>query len=296
MLQESGIWTTPNLLALAAFLLGLLLSSAVWVLLSRRVVRKQGNAVQREFDREVAALRRRQQLEKMDAIGKLAGGVAHSFNNYLTSILGYSELILETTPSTDPSRHGIEAIRKSAERGSEFTRQLFILNRRQALQLEVLSLNTVLSNMEQTLRGQVGEAIELRITSDGQLGSVKTDRSQMELVITNLVMNARDSLPNGGQITVNAGNVDFAEPFILDFCELKPGPYVQLEIRDNGSGMDEALRQHAFEPFAMPKQKSRGSGLALALVYSMIRQNGGDISVTSEPGKGTTFRVFLTRL
>jgi two-component system, cell cycle sensor histidine kinase and response regulator CckA len=296
MLQESGIWTTPNLLALAAFLLGLLLSSAVWVLLLRRVVRKQGNAVQREFEREVAALRRRQQLEKMDAIGKLAGGVAHSFNNYLTSILGYSELILETTPSTDPSRHGIEAIRKSAERGSEFTRQLFILNRRQALQLEVLSLNTVLSNMEQTLRGQIGEAIELRITSDGQLGSVKTDRSQMELVITHLVMNARDSLPNGGQITVSARNVDFSEPFILDFCELKPGPYVQLEIRDNGTGMDEALRQHAFEPFAMPKQKSKGSGLALALVYSMIQQNGGDISVTSEPGKGTTFRIFLTRL
>lgn len=284
------------MLVLAAFFFGLVVASAVWLLLLRRNIRSNANAIRSEFERDTAAMRRSLQREKMDAIGKLAGGAAHSFNNYLTSILGYSELILETAPSADPSRHGIESIKKAAERGSEFTRQLFILNRRQALQLEVLSLNTVLSNMEPALRGQIGEAIDLRITYDGKLGAVKTDRSQMEQVITNLVLQARDNLPNGGQIAVSARNIDLAELFILDFCELKPGPYVQLEVRDSGGGMDEALRRHAFEPFAMPKQKSKGGGLALAIAYNIIQQNGGDISVTSEPGKGTTFTVYLPRL
>jgi signal transduction histidine kinase len=268
----------------------------LWLLLLKRNSRSITTAVRRELERDAAALRRSLQREKMDAIGKLAGGVAHSFNNYLTSILGYSELILESAPAADPSRHGIESIKKAADRGSEFTRQLFILNRRQALQLEVLSLNTVLGNMEPALRGQIGEAIELRITTDDQLGTVKADRSQMEQVITNLVQYARDSLLNGGQVAISARNVDFAEPFILDFCELKPGRYVQLEVRDNGDGMDEALRLHAFEPFSVSKQKSRGGGLALAIGYAMVQQNGGDIAVTSEPGKGTTFRVFLPRV
>jgi signal transduction histidine kinase len=284
------------MLTLVGFLVGIVAASAVWALLLRRSVRKQTEAIRRDAEREVAGLRRGQQREKMDAIGKLAGGVAHSFNNYLTSILGYSELLLETTAAIDPSRHGIEAIRKSAERGSEFTRQLFILNRRQALQLEVLSLNTVLSSLEPNLRGQLGDTIELRLTADGALGTVKTDRSQMEQAITQLVIYSRDNLPGAGLIEIGARNVDLESPLILDFCELKAGPYVLLEIRDNGPGMEQAQLRRAFEPFSIPRQKSKGSGLALAIAYNMIQQNGGEITINSESGKGTAFRVYFPRL
>ncbi len=295
MLAESVWWTSNNLLAVTFLLLALLIAAAVWIALLNSRLRKNTEAQHKQTERDVAAERRQQQLQRMEAIGKLASGVAHSFNNYLTSILGFSELLLEMVPPNDASRDGIQAIHKSATRGTEFTRQLFALNRKQSLQMELLNLNELLGNMDKSLHNLLGGKIELRVVLDSQLGPAMIDRSQTELVIANLVQSARDSLPSGGQITIETRNVDFAEPFISGICELKAGPYVQLVIRDNSAGMDEQTRAHIFEPFFLPKQKSKGGGLVIGLAYSIVKQSGGDIAVASEAGKGTAFSIYLPR-
>jgi len=295
MLDDSGWLTAPNTMTLAGLSLGVIAAAASWFILLNWRVRRKTELIRRQIELEASTERREQQMQRMEAIGRLAGGVAHSFNNYLTSILGFSELLLESLPAKDLSRDGIATIHKSAQRGTEFTRQLYALSRKQALQLEILNLNTIVANMEAVLRGLTGERIELSMALAEPLGSVRTDKAQIEQVIITLVQTARDASPNGGRFTIETRNVDFAEPFIQDLCQLKAGPYVRLSIGDNGAGMDENTRLHIFEPFFLSKQKSRGSGLALALVYSVIKQSNGDISVASEVGKGTTFSVYFRR-
>jgi len=295
MLADSGWWTLRTLSAACALLLFLLAASAAWIVVLLARARKNAELVRLETERAAAAESRKQHAHRMEAVGRLAGGAAHTFNNHLTSILGFSELVLEMIPPKDSCRDAIEAIHRAATRGSEFTRQLFALNRKQSLQLELLNLNTLLSEMEPALRNLAGGKIDLRLALDAKLGSAMLDRPQTEVVVTNLVSAARDALPEGGQITVETKNVEFSHPFLRDTCELKPGAYVQMVISDNGAGLDENTRAHIFEPFYLPKQRSKGGGLALALVYGIVKQSNGEVCVSSEVGRGTTFAAYFPR-
>lgn len=296
MLADSGLWTLRTLSAACVLLLLLLIGAACWIFVLLARARRKEESVRLERERAEAAGRRQQQIQRLEAIGRLAGGAAHSFNNHLTSILGFSELLLEAGPNANSGRDAIEAIHRAAMRGSEFTQQLFALNRKQSLQLELLNPNTLLKEIEAALRKLAGEKIDLRMTLDGGLGSAMLDRAQTQIVLTNLVSAARDGLPNGGRISIETRNVEFSHPLLRDICELKPGSYVQIAVNDSGAGMDENTRLHIFEPFFLPKQKSRGGGLALALAYSIVRQSNGDISVSSAAGSGTTFTVYFPRL
>jgi two-component system cell cycle sensor histidine kinase/response regulator CckA len=295
MLADLGWLTSPTPLTLVGLSLAVVVVVASWIILLNLSVRRKIEIIRRRLEREAGVEKRQQQAQRMEAIGRLAGGVAHSFNNYLTSILGFSELLLESLPTKDLSRDGIEAIHKAAQRGTEFTRQLYALSRKQSLQLEILNLNSVVEGLEPALRGLAGDRLQLSLDLAEQLGSVRTDKAQIEQVITVFVQTARDAGAEGGRVTIETRNADFSEPFVQDLCELKPGPYVRLSISDNGAGMDENTRLHIFEPFFLPKQKSRGSGLALAMAYSVVRQSNGNIAVASEVGKGTTFSIYYCR-
>lgn len=232
----------------------------------------------------------------MEAILRLARGVAHDFNNYLTAILGYSELLLETMPDDAPPHHFIEAIHKSAQNAAAFSRELLAASRRQVLQLEVVSLNAVVRDMEKTLREMIGGNIDFNVLLDNLDGKVKVDVPQTGQAIINLVLHARDSLSTGGKITIETRNVDLSEVSVSTYAEMNPGPYVLLSVIDNGSGMNETERAQIFEPFFLPKLRRSGSGLSLAAAHGIIRQSGGDILVQSEAGKGTTFQVCLPRI
>ncbi len=296
MQGEPEPWTLHTLSAVCIILLVLLAAAVAWIIILRVRTKKSIRKAHAEMEQAMAAERRKQQVQRMEAIGRLAGGVAHSFNNHLTSILGFSELLLEMILPKESCRDPIDAIHRAATRGSEFTQQLFALNRKQSLQMELLNLNSLLNGMDQSLRSLVGGKIELSMELDGGLGQAMLDRSHTEMLITSLVTSAREALPNGGQVTIKTKNVDFDRPFLSDFFELKSGSYVELTIRDNGCGMDEDTRGHIFEPYFLPKQKTKGGGLALALAYSTIKQSSGEVSVASEQGKGTTFSAYFPRV
>jgi PAS domain S-box-containing protein len=224
--------------------------------------------------------------QKMEAVGQLAGGVAHDFNNILVVITGYAELLLQRhLDEADPIRRYVEEIRKAGERATTLTRQLLAFSRKQMLQLEVLNLNDVVANMENMLR---------RLTPG--LGQVKTDWGQLEQVIMNLAVNARDAMSQGGKLTVETDNIELDETYTHQYLEVIPGPYVMLAVSDTGIGMDTETQSHLFEPFFTTKEAGKGTGLGLATSYGIIKQSGGHIAVYSEPGKGTTFKVYLPRL
>jgi len=233
------------------------------------------------------------QAQKMEAVGQLAGGIAHDFNNVLTAILSTSELILLELGATDPHREDLEEIKRSANRAAALTRQLLAYSRRQVLQPRVTDLNTVVANVDRMLRRLLGEQVTLVQSLDPELGRVRADRGQVEQILVNLAMNAGDAMPEGGRLTIATANVsvipDDAGPAV-------DGPYVMLGVSDTGTGMDEATRSRIFEPFFTTKGRGQGTGLGLATVYGIVRQSGGVIRVTSEPGAGATFRIFLPRV
>lgn len=237
------------------------------------------------------------QAQKMDAIGRLAGGVAHDFNNILTAILGYSELLLEHLAPNDPMRRQIEEIRAAAERAATLTRQLLIFSRKQELTVEVLDINAGITNIETLLRRLIGEDIELVTHLKTEDGCIQADASQLEQVLMNLVVNARDAMPHGGTLTIETANVDLASDYPGLLPDNKPGgPYVMLSVSDTGVGMSKEVQSHLFEPFFTTKEKGKGTGLGLSTVYGIVKQNGGLISVCSEPGKGSTFKVYFPRI
>jgi PAS domain S-box-containing protein len=234
------------------------------------------------------------QATKMDAIGRLAGGVAHDFNNQLTAILGYTELILRKTTPDDPLRKTAEEIRKAGERSAALTHQLLAFSRRQILEPAVLDLNVVIADMHLMLQRLIGEDIKLVTIPEDDLGQMKADLSQMEQIIMNLVVNAREAMPDGGQLTIETTNSTLDARYCEQHPGARPGQYVTLVISDTGVGMSEEVQSHLFEPFFTTKDQ--GTGLGLATVYGIIKQHDGSIWCYSEEGKGTTFKVHLPRV
>ena len=236
------------------------------------------------------------QSAKMEAVGMLAGGIAHDFNNLLTIINGYSDILLNALPAADPNRNSVEQIMKAGERAAALTHQLLSYSRRQVLQPKFLSLNQLLTGMEAMLRRLIGEDIELCFAHGRQLGQVNADPGQIEQVVMNLAVNARDAMPRGGKLSIETSNVELDEYCSSQHIAMKPGKYVALVVGDNGSGMDPETRAHLFEPFFTTKAQGRGTGLGMTTVFSIVKQSGGGVEVSSEPGKGTSVTVYLPRI
>jgi two-component system, cell cycle sensor histidine kinase and response regulator CckA len=236
------------------------------------------------------------QSQKMEAIGRLAGGVAHDFNNLLTAIIGYSQMALARLPPGDPMRKDIGEIEKAGHRAAGLTSQLLAFSRRQVIQPKVLDLNAVVVEVSKLLNRLIGEDVELKTSLDPETGFVKADRGQIEQIIVNLAINSRDAMPGGGRLTVETANVDLDESYAAEHVDARAGPHVMLAISDNGSGIDKETRLHIFEPFFTTKEQGKGTGLGLSTVYGIVKQNGGHIGLYSEPGRGTTFKVYLPRI
>ncbi|MFI5197886.1 MAG: PAS domain S-box protein [Thermoanaerobaculia bacterium] len=234
------------------------------------------------------------QSQKMEAIGRLAGGVAHDFNNLLTAILGYADLLISSNP-TDDVKSSADEIRKAGERAASLTKQLLAFSRKQLLQPRVLDLNEVLAETDSLLRRVLGEDVTLVAERDPHLWRVKADPIQIQQVILNLAVNARDAMPDGGVLRVATRNVTLKAASLLEFPNVTEGDYVLLEVSDAGHGMDAETLSHAFEPFFTTKERGKGTGLGLSTVYGIVRQSGGHIHIESEPGKGTRVLVYLAR-
>jgi two-component system cell cycle sensor histidine kinase/response regulator CckA len=273
--------------------------SKVWMVKNIRAIRDdQGTVLYYEGSTQDITERKMlgEQLrhaQKMEAIGQLAGGIAHDFNNLLTAIGGYSEISMNLLQAEDPLRYNLEEIKKASDRAAALTRQLLAFSRKQVLQPKVLDLNSIVSELEKMLRRLIGEDIELCTALNPDLSSIKADPGQIEQVIMNLSVNARDAMPQGGKLTITTENVFFNEEYVGHHDAILPGAYVMLAVSDTGTGIDEKTKMHIFEPFFTTKEVGRGTGLGLSTVYGIVRQSGGNIWIHSEVGKGTTFRIYL---
>ena len=252
---------------------------------------------QRELDERKRLEDQLLQSKKMEAIGTLAGGVAHDLNNLLTPIIAYSEIVLIELEADSPLRGDVEEIRKAGRRAESLIRQLLTFSRNQVLQLKVLDLNIIVADISKMLQRVIGEEINLETIFEPDLGYVKVDPGQVEQVIMNLVVNARDAMPEGGKLTIETANVYLDEEYGRRHgVEMQPGPYVMLAVSDTGIGMDEEVLAHIFEPFFTSKERGKGTGLGMATVYGIVKQSSGYIWVYSEPGQGSSVKIYLPRV
>ncbi len=233
------------------------------------------------------------QSQKMEAVGRLSGGIAHDFNNLLGVILGYSDVLELRLAEPDPLRKHATEIKKAGQRAASLTRQLLAFSRQQVLQPKILDLNGVVADIGKMLQRMIGEDVELVTSLDPQLGKVKADQSQIEQVIMNLAVNARDAMPEGGKLLIQTSNVELGEEVVASQPYVRPGSYVLLAVTDSGMGMDSGTMAHIFEPFFTTKEKGKGTGLGLATVYGVVKQSEGYVWVDSEPGKGASFKIYL---
>ena len=236
------------------------------------------------------------QAQKMEAVGQLAGGVAHDFNNLLAIVIGYTDLLLDELEPNSPLVRHVKEIRKAGDRAVTLTRQLMAFSRKQVMEPKVLDVNQIVADTDRMLRRIIGEDIDLVVVSEPNLWNVRTDPGQMEQVIMNLAVNARDAMPGGGKLTIETANVELGEASAAQHVSMKSGPYVMLAVSDNGVGLTPETQARVFEPFFTTKEKGKGTGLGLATVYGIIKQSGGYIWVYSEVGKGTTFKIYLPRV
>ena len=234
--------------------------------------------------------------QKMEAVGRLAGGVAHDFNNMLTVISGYNRMIVDELSALDPLRGYAEEIQQAADRAAALTNQLLSFSRRQIMKPRVVNVNSVLGQTEKMLRRLIGEDIDLELNLQPDAGNIKADPNHIEQAIVNLAVNSRDAMPSGGRLTIETGNVQLDDSYARTHIGVNPGDFVMIAVSDTGHGMDSATRRRIFEPFFTTKERGKGTGLGLATVYGMVKQTGGDIWVYSEPGKGTTFKLYFPRV
>ncbi|MGQ9653782.1 MAG: PAS domain S-box protein, partial [Thermodesulfobacteriota bacterium] len=244
------------------------------------------NALQEQF----------RQAQKMEAIGRLAGGVAHDFNNLLTVIKGTAQLSLYGLRQADPLRKNFEEIMAAADRAAALTRQLLAFSRRQVMEVKVIDINQLVQDLDKMLRRIIGEDIELVTFLQEGIGMVKADPRQIEQAIVNIAVNARDAMPEGGKLTIETANVDLDEEYARLHAGVQPGPYVMFSISDTGAGMSADVKERVFDPFFTTKEPGKGTGLGLSTTYGIVKQSNGHIWVYSEPGKGTTFKVYLPRV
>jgi len=285
--RREGGWSPDDLTIATAFA-----SQAAVALENSRLYLE----IRRAYDELTQTQDQLTQAQKMEAVGRLAGGIAHDFNNLLTVILGRTELLLQPLKPEDPLHRSIDLIRKTAGRAAELTRQLLAFSRKQVLQPKALDLNSVVSNMEQMLGRVIGEDISLVTVLDPTLGHVKADLGQIEQVVMNLAVNARDAMPQGGRLTIETANVELDAAYARLHVGASPGANVMLAVSDTGVGMPRDVQAHIFEPFFTTKEPGKGTGLGLATVYGVVKQTGGYVWVYSEPGQGAAFKIYLPRV
>jgi two-component system cell cycle sensor histidine kinase/response regulator CckA len=279
-----------------------------WVCISSRPLYREGSVIgirgslidvteRKQAEEKMAILQEQfRQSQKLEAIGRLAGGIAHDFNNILAVIQGYSELCLFKIAKEDPMREDIETIINAGKRAVNLVGQLLTFSRRKAMEMKVIELNPLLQNLEKMLRRVIGEDVELITVLADNLGRVKVDSGQIEQILLNLAVNARDAMPSGGKLTIETADVTLDETFRENPIGLKPGHYVMISMTDTGLGMTQEVKEQIFEPFFTTKEIGKGTGLGLSMVYGIVKQSGGHIWVESGLGKGTTFRIYLPRV